>query len=191
MPSQKKITREAIAQAAVSILREEGPGGVNARKIAQKLNCSTQPIYSEFEGMGELKAELKHRAEQCYSDRVKLYTENSKYSPYMAYGLGFLRFAKDEKQLFRYLYFRDRRGGEQSIEDINGTAIIKVMTEKYGIPEKIAIRFHYDMAIYTYGLAVMLNTGYMDLSEETIVERLDTEFTALCGAYQINPRKWR
>lgn len=183
MPSQKRITRDAIIRTAADILRREGYTGVNARKIAKELGCSTQPIYSEFGNMEELKAELKKEAERSYTDKVRLFTANSKYLPYMAYGLGFLSFAKEEKELFRYLYMQDRHGGGQSIEDVNAPEIIRVMAQQYGIPENTALRFHYDMSIYSYGLAVMLNTGYIDMDEEQLIERLQTQFTGLCGAY--------
>ena len=184
MPSQKRITRSAIIGTAVSILRKEGYDGVNARKIAKELGCSTQPIYSEFGNMNELKAELKKEAEASYVEKVKIFKDNSKFSPYIAYGLGFLHFSKEEKQLFRYLYMCDRHGGGgQTIDDVNAPDIIRVLSDGYGIPKDTALRFHYDMAIYSYGLAVMLNTGYMDMNEEQIIERLQTEFNGLCGAY--------
>lgn len=89
MPSQKRITRSAIIGTAVSILRKEGYDGVNARKIAKEFGCSTQPIYSEFGNMNELKAELKKEAEASYVEKVKIFKDNSKFSPYIAYGLGF------------------------------------------------------------------------------------------------------
>ena len=104
MPSKKRITRAAIIKTAVEILRKDGFDGVNARKIAKKLQCSTQPIYSEFGNMNELKAELNREAENRYVEKVRQYMAKSCYNSYMAYGLGFLGFAKEEKQLFRYLY---------------------------------------------------------------------------------------
>lgn len=184
MPSQKRITRGAIIRTATDILRREGYQGVNARKIAKELGCSTQPIYSEFGNMEELKAELKKEAERSYTDKVRRFTANSTYSPYMAYGLGFLSFAKEEKELFRYLYMQERHGGGgQSIDDVNAPEIIRVMAQQYGIPENTALRFHYDMSIYSYGMAVMLNTGYMDMDESQLIERLQTQFNGLCGAY--------
>ncbi|MEI3065320.1 MAG: TetR family transcriptional regulator [Oscillospiraceae bacterium] len=44
--------------AAVEVLREGGFSAVNARSVAKKLGCSTQPIYSSFQNMDELKAAL-------------------------------------------------------------------------------------------------------------------------------------
>lgn len=183
MPSKKRITREAIIQAAVEILRKEGYERVNARKIALKLKCSTQPIYSEFENMEGLKAEFKKEAERCYAEKVKQYTTSQAYGKYMAHGLGYIRFAKEEPQLFRYLYMTDRHGKSQAIEDVKAPDIIRLLVEKYGFPEETSRLLHYDMAIYTYGLAVMLNTNYMTLTEEQIIERLRMEYVALCSAY--------
>lgn len=183
MPAKKKITREAIIATAVDILRKEGLEGVNTRKIAKKLGCSTQPIYSEFENMEQLKQVLKKEAEQCYVQAVAHYMANSEYSVYMAFGLGFTKFAREEKQLFRHLFMCDRHGAGQAIEDINAPAIMQVLTEQYGFSKETAQRFHHDMAIYSYGLAVMLNTNYMDMDEEQIKQRLKMELIALYRAY--------
>ena len=71
----------------------------------------------------------------------------------------------------------------QAIEDINAPAIMQVLTEQYGFSKETAQRFHHDMAIYSYGLAVMLNTNYMDMDEEQIKQRLKMEFIALYRAY--------
>ena len=183
MPAKKKITKEAIIETVVEILRTDGFERLNARRIAQRLGCSTQPIYSEFAGMEELKAALKEEAEKCYIENVRHYTERSEYSPYMAFGLGFIRFAGEDKALFRYLYMTDSHGEKQAIEDVNAPAIMQVLTGTYGYPADTARALHNDMAIYAYGLAVMLNTGYLDLSEESIKERLLLEFVALARAY--------
>lgn len=186
MPGKKRITREAIVQTAVEILRAEGIEGVNTRKIAKRLGCSTQPIYSEFENIEQLKQQLKKEAEKCYVQKVAHYTSRSDKTVYMAYGLGFIKFARDEKQLFRHLFMCDRHGAGQSIEDINAPAIIQVLTSRYGFPKETALRFHHDMAIYSYGLAVMLNTNYLDMDEEQIKQRLKMEFIALYAAYGLS-----
>ena len=44
-----KFTKEVIVDAAYDILKEEGFESISARKIAKKLNCSTAPIYFNFE----------------------------------------------------------------------------------------------------------------------------------------------
>ena len=183
MPTKKRITRSAIVETAVEILRSEGWEKINARRIAHQLQCSTQPIYSEFGSMEGLKEALKKEAEEVYLLTVSRYRNNPEHTAYMAFGLGFIRFAKEEKELFRYLYMRDRHGDGKIIEDVNGPDILHMLTESYGFPEEQARWLHHDMSIYSYGLAVMLNTNYLDMEEAEIKRRLRIEFVALSHAY--------
>ena len=55
MPPKIKIDKDNIIKAAVQIVRERGIDALNARAVAQKLNCSTQPIFSNYDSMNELK----------------------------------------------------------------------------------------------------------------------------------------
>jgi len=64
MPPKVKITREEIIAAAVSIVRRSGAEAVNARDVARELNCSTQPVFSNFETMEELRAAVIYAADE-------------------------------------------------------------------------------------------------------------------------------
>ena len=46
MPPKAKVTREMILQTVFQITREQGFEAVNARSIAESLNCSTRPIFT-------------------------------------------------------------------------------------------------------------------------------------------------
>ena len=54
MPPKVRVTREDILRTAFEILRHEGASALNARSIATALDCSTQPIFSNFSSMEEL-----------------------------------------------------------------------------------------------------------------------------------------
>ena len=62
MPAARRISRDEIIDAAVEVLRDGGFSAVNARSVAKKLGCSTQPIYLSFKSMDELKTALTERA---------------------------------------------------------------------------------------------------------------------------------
>ena len=98
------VTKEMILNAAVETLRKGI--GLNARSIAKILGCSTQPIYSVFKNMDEIKIGLRDVAVQIQKEKVNLYLNKEGVMPYKAYGLGFVRFAKDEKELFKFLYMQ-------------------------------------------------------------------------------------
>ena len=48
MAPRVKITREEIVEAAIGLVRQRGEAALNARNIAASLNCSTQPVFSQF-----------------------------------------------------------------------------------------------------------------------------------------------
>ena len=113
MPATKKITKDAIIDAAVDVLRDGGFSAINARSVAKKLGCSTQPIYLSFRSMDELKAALTQRAIAMHTQRVRavLQAHEGSDNRYSSYGMGFVQFAAQEKQLFRWLYLEDNQFG--------------------------------------------------------------------------------
>ena len=58
MARKKTITRDQILEAAYTVVSTEGFSRFTARNIAAKMNCSTQPIYLEFQNMEDLKMAL-------------------------------------------------------------------------------------------------------------------------------------
>ncbi len=71
MPAVRKVSKEQIIDAAVEVLRDDGFPAINARSVAKKLGCSTQPIYFSFKNMDELKAALTQRAIELHTQRVR------------------------------------------------------------------------------------------------------------------------
>lgn len=189
MPAIKKISKEAIIDAAVEVLREGGAAAINARSVAKKLGCSTQPIYLSFQNMEELKAAMTQRAIALHTRHVRdslRIIEGSCYSRYSSYGMGFVKFAAEEKHLFRWLYL----DGEQFApyqEDVLLPEIIAAMVSEYGYDEKLAEKLHRDMAYYSYGLAILANTGHLNLTDEELLEAFRREFTALAAYYGVYP----
>ena len=54
MPPKVKITKNDIIKTALELVRESGAQSLNARAVAGKLACSTQPVFSNFATMEEL-----------------------------------------------------------------------------------------------------------------------------------------
>ena len=190
MPAPKKVSREDILEGALNTLRESGFASVNARSVAKKLGCSTQPIYLSYKNMDELKNELTKRAIQEHSIRVKesMKEQNIQWSRYCSYGIGLVRFAKEEKQLFRFLYLEEGQNGKQQ-DDIHIPQIIRVIQEDYGYSEEIACQFHRDMTFYSFGIAVMVNKGSLEISIDDLAAAFHREFLALTSVYGIPPKQ--
>ena len=184
MPAVRKASREQIIDAAVAVLRDDGFSAINARSVAKKLGCSTQPIYFSFRNMEELKAALTERAIQMHTQRVRdsLRIHEGNDSRYSSYGMGFAKFAAEEKQLFRWLYLEGEQLGPYQ-NDVLTSEVISVITEEFGYEEDIARRFHQDMVYFTYGLAILANTDHLHLTEAELREAFRREFRALIAIY--------
>lgn len=189
MPATKKITRENIINGAIDVLREKGYAAVNARSVAEKIGCSTQPIYNSFKNMDELKKELSRRAEYEHTERVRasLNRNDGTHSRYSDYGVGFVRFAEQEKQLFRWIYLEDGQTDKRR-DDILLPDIIRTICEEYGYDAVTASKLHRDMIFYSYGLALLANTDRLNMTDAELVTAFRMEFTALTHIYGAPPK---
>ena len=184
MPAVRKVSKEQIIDAAVDVLRDDGFSAINARSVAKKLGCSTQPIYFSFRNMEELKAALTERAIQMHTQRVRdsMRIHEGSDSRYSSYGMGFVKFAAEEKQLFRWLYLEGEQLGPYQ-NDVLTSEVISVITEEFCYEEDVARRFHQDMVYFTYGLAILANTDHLHLTEAELREAFRREFRALIAIY--------
>lgn len=184
MPAAKKVSKDEILDAAINVLRDNGYSAINARSVAKKLGCSTQPIYFSFRNMNELKAALTERAIQMHTqhvrDSLRIHAGND--SRYSSYGMGFVKFAAEEKQLFRWLYLEGEQLGPYQ-NDVLLSEVIAVIVDEFGYREEVARRFHQDMVYFTYGLAIIANTDHLHLTEPELREALRREFRALIAVY--------
>ncbi|MGN0822431.1 MAG: TetR/AcrR family transcriptional regulator [Candidatus Gallimonas sp.] len=179
--ARNKIGSEKLLQAAAEVVGSGKP--LTARAVAERLNCSTQPVYSAFGSMEKLKRALTERAESLYRERIDAYRIESGRNAYEAYGMGYVKFAREEKGLFRFLYMREREGAGAVVDDVNLNEILADMGRLYGMDGETAKKFHGDMSVFSYGLAALVNTGYADLTDEEIGRRLKRQFYALYAYY--------
>ncbi len=184
MPAARKVSKEEIIDAAVEVLRDGGFSAINARGVAKKLGCSTQPIYFSFRNMDELKDALTERAIEMHTQRVRdsLRANEGNDSRYSSYGMGFVKFAAEEKQLFRWLYLEGKQRGPYR-NDVLFPEVIAVIVDEFGYTEDVARRFHQDMIYFSYGLAILANTGHLHLTKAELREAFRREFRALTAIY--------
>ena len=188
MPAAKKVSKDKIIDAAIEVLRDGGFSAINARSVARRLGCSTQPIYLSFQSMEELKAALTERAIEMHTRRVRdsLRAHEGNDSRYSSYGFGFVKFAAQEKHLFRWLYL-DGGQTDPYQYDVLLPEIIAVIMDEYGYSEEIAQKLHRDMTYYSYGLAILASTDHLDLTDEELLAAFRRELTALAAYYGVSP----
>ena len=183
MPPKVKVTREDILRAAVEIVRAEGAQALNARNIAAALHCSTQPVFSNFATMEELRLGVVDAADALYRSYQTREIEKGEVPPYKASGMAYIRFAKEEKELFKLLFMRDR-SAEEIPEQTDETCRMERFVHKgTGLEGADARLFHLEMWAYVHGIATMMATGYLDLDWALVSRMLTDAFEGMRKRY--------
>ena len=183
MPPKVKVTKEDIMNTAVEIIRQSGPQSINARTIAAKLNCSTQPIFSNFATMEELRLAVVEKADTLCQEYMRREVESGAFPAYKASGMAYIRFAKEEKELFKLLYMCDRSDepipeGSELTDKME--AIVHNNTGLDGWDVKL---FHLEMWAFVHGIATMFVTGFLDLDWELVSKMLTDSYQGLRKQY--------
>lgn len=162
MAPKHKITKEMIIQTALEIVRESGMETLNARALAKKMNCSTQPIFSNYASMMELQNDVVHLADTMYQEYIQKGMQDSTYPPYKASGRAYIRFALEEKELFRLLFMRDRTHEEIEDEKESLKPLLQLISESTGLSSDDAYFFHIEMWLYVHGIATTIATSFLE-----------------------------
>ena len=181
MPPRYKFTKDEIVTAAFELTRESGPESVTARAVAARLQSSPKVIFGLFENMEELHAEVRKAAEQFSWDRMLSAMQEGTYPAYKASGMAYIRFAREERNLFELLYMQKRPAGQDSEEEDRKRCqpIVDVIRKNTGLDEERAYLLHLEMWIFVHGIAVMIATSYLDWDEAFVSRALTDTYLGL------------
>ena len=183
MPPKFKFTRDEITNAALNVTRKNGISGLTARALAAELGCSVKPIFGLFKNMEEVGQEVFIASDLLYQNYLREDMAKGKYSPYKASGMAYIRFAKEERELFKLLFMRDRSREkiEENKEEIR--PLMQLIQQNLGISEDEAYLFHLEMWLYVHGIATMIATSYLDWDDEFISRVLTDAYLGLKYRY--------
>lgn len=173
MPPSVRFTREAVMNAAYQLIRREGPSSLNARAVARELGGSTQPIFRLFSGMDELKQAVIEMALHSWKDSFRDRLHQSAF-PYLSIGMSFLLFARDEPELFKLLFMRDRVS-DGSCTDYNVSWGVPLIEDTVKVDAETARQLYERNWLYCYGLAVAIATKYIPCMDEATMRQLLVE----------------
>lgn len=183
MPPKVRITRDEILDTAIQLIRRDGVEACNARSVAAALHCSTQPVFSNFATMNELKQAVILRANEIYLARQKDAMKKGDFPPYKASGMAYIRFAQEDRQLFRLLFMRDRKTENQEEHSEELLSMYALVRQKLGLSPEDAQYFHLEMWVYVHGIASMIATNYLPWDWEMISRMLTDQYQAMAKHY--------
>ena len=185
MPPKVKITKEEILRTALDLVRTQGAQALGARSIAAALGCSTQPIFSNFSTMEELRYAVAVQADALCQRYTKDELDSGRYAPYKASGMAYIRFAKEERELFKFLYMCDRTGQPSPVETDHFRNMSTKVSGYTGLDASQASLFHLEMWAYVHGIATMFATGFFDLDWDLVETMLTDAYLGLRKQYNM------
>ena len=180
-----KIQKEDIVNTAFEIVKEKGMEGLNARDVAKRLNCSIQPIFYQFSNMEELKQVVLDKIYGVYKEYM-LSGVNSE-TAYKSMGNSYVRFARDYPEFFKILFMQRTEMNSDNYAEIDhlGDEIIQTGQKFTGLSFEEQKEFHLKVWIFTHGIATLIVTGTIKLTDEEIDELLGTTVRQMIKGYKI------
>lgn len=179
MPPIPKISKDMILESGFEIIKEKGIDSLNVRNIANKLNCSTQPIMYHYKNMKLLKEEL-YSIVDSYHSRF-LMKENINNNPLLNVGLQYIKFAEQEKNLFKFLFQSDKFSNfnfddlvdknEEGLKEIFKIMEKETKFDKNNIKNSFKLLF-----ITAHGLASLLANNSINYDEKYCTLMLEKVF---------------
>ena len=168
-------SRNQIIETAFQLIREKGWNAVSVRSIAKKVGSSTMPIYSHMGSMEELENELHSKAQALLKEfQQRHYTEHV----LLNLAFGYVAFARDERNLFRYLFLEKPQ--QRPLED--GAEMKAAFLADFGENSEAGKALaglreagHETMIqytwVFTHGLATLVNGGALGSCPDQLILR--------------------
>ena len=162
-----------ILEASFSMFCRKGMENVNARSVAKALNCSTQPIFSYFSGMNDLKSALEREAWSLFAEKINEAIGDE--DPMLACSLAYYRFAASQPQLFRSLFLTQRTAQERAELGMDGSLNARMeaaVAAKTGVTAEQAGTRCTALRIFAHGIASLQAMGLLGMTQEEAEEML-------------------
>lgn len=178
MAPKAKITKEMIINTAFNIVREEGADKVTARSISKQLNCSTQPVLYYFSAVEEIKRAVYKKADEYHSDYI-MSTKTDCKNPMLAIGTNYIKFAIEERNLFRFLFQSNAFLGVDMLNLVEMKELLPVLTvlqNELNLSMKDTKEVFNTLFIFVHGYASLYANNAMIYDEIKVMKALEKIF---------------
>ncbi len=184
MPPKFRFTRDEIIAAAIGLTREQGFPALTARALADRLGSSTKPIFGLFANMDEVQQAELTAADGLYRQTLAREMQRTDIPPYKGSGLGYIRFAMDEPELFRLLFMRDRKDEPLTEDRESLRPLLALIMQNVKLTEDEAYLFHLETWVFVHGIATMIATGYLHWDMDFASRALTDVYQGLIHRFQ-------
>lgn len=188
MPPKVKFQKEEIVTAALNVARKEGIDSVTAREVAKELGVSVGPIFTWYETMEQLKTDVFQQAKRMYRE----YIEHGLAGPVPFLGVGqqYLRFAREEPELYRLLFLRrpdSVSGGAMEALKFSQDLARESLMRIYHMEAWMADCYFRDLWLVVFSFATLIVTDDCPYTDEEMSAVLTEVSLSVCKAYKEVP----
>jgi hypothetical protein len=94
-------------------------------------------------------------------------------------GMGYIKFALEERELFKLLFMTARDESNMLEEENSFEKAVDEVIKFLALPRDAAEAFHFEMWSCVHGIAVMLATDFLVLDESTISSMISDVYQGL------------
>ena len=168
-----KISREMIIDAAFELTRAEGIENVNARTVAEKLGCSTQPVMYHFATIEELKRAVFKKTDGFHTEYLMTIEDPEEIM--LGIGLNYIRFAIREPNLFKFLFQSGYAAENSLLEMIDSEELAPILEMMSGAMEmsiEQTKEVFVTIALFAHGYASIIANNSLEYDEELVAKHL-------------------
>ena len=188
MAPKNKFTKEEMVEAAMRVVRAKGIDGLTAKTMADELSTSTQPVFTAFGSMDTVKQEVYAAAMRVYDDYVAAGLKGK--IPFFGVGMQYIRFAREEPELYRLLFLTRTQDQEYSVmksmrhlQELVRPTLINI----YRITPEEADLYFRDLWFVVHSLSTLIVTGDCPYSDMEIGQILTGFSISICKSIKEIP----
>ena len=182
MPPKPKFTKDEIVQAALEIVSQKGVEALTAKELGDALGSSARPIFTVFNSMKEVQAEVRAAAMRRFESFAE---PNLPEMPlFKQVGMRMVLFGAREPKLYQLLFMQENRNAVR-FEDVFGElgptaqTCMGLIQKEYGMSVEEAKLLFENVWVYTFGIGALCATRMCRFSEARLGQMLSTEFRAM------------
>ena len=188
MAPKNKFTKEEMVEAALRVVRAKGIGGLTAKTLADELGTSTQPVFTAFKSMDGVKQEVYAAAVRVYDGYTNAGLQEK--IPFLGVGMQYIRFAREEPELYRLLFLTKPTEKEHSAMKAMGhlqELVRPTLTDIYHITAEEADLYFRNLWFVVHSLSTLIVTGDCPYSDLEIGQILTGFSISICKSIKEIP----
>ena len=181
MAPKNKFTKEEMVEAAMRVVRTKGIDGLTAKTLADELGTSTQPVFTAFGSMDTVKQEVYAAAMHVYDSYTDAGLKEK--IPFFGVGMQYIRFAREEPELYRLLFLTKTQDQEysamksmQHLQELIRPTLVNI----YHITAGEADLYFRDLWFVVHSLSTLVVTGDCPYSDREIGQILTGVSISIC-----------